>query len=88
MEFADFEIKLKKWQHFMGFTDIKLDEAVKIVREHPWEQFQYSQPAGMEPEKNEKQRHKKKKVRTLQYIDAEMDHNVIDVVNENVKKIQ
>lgn len=89
IDFADFQIKLKKWQSFMGFSDVKLDEAVKIVREHPWEQFQYSQHHGLEPEKNEKQRHKKKKVRKIPLIEAENVDGIDDNsnVSENVKRI-
>lgn len=52
----------------MGFQDVDLTEAVKVVREHPWEQFKYGQPEGMEELKNPKLRHRKKLSRHIKHI--------------------
>lgn len=65
---------------------MKLDESIAVVREHPWEQFKYSSHTGLEPEKNEKLRHKKKKVRSIKRIDPE---KMIEMDGEkvNVKQL-
>lgn len=52
----------------MGFQDLDLTEAAKVVREHPWEQFRYGQPEGMEEMKNPNLRHKKKLSRHIKRI--------------------
>lgn len=51
------------------------DEAIKIVREHPWEQFKYDQPDGMEDIKNPKLRHKKKLNRFIKRIKTDSLRN-------------
>lgn len=56
----------------MGLQDTNYEEAVKIVREHPWEQFKYGQPEGMEDLKNPKLRHKKKLNRFIKRIKTDL----------------
>lgn len=67
-DFNHFRQELENWKEFMGLSNIKLDEAVEIVRDHPWEQFRNDQPVGMETLKNPKMRHQKKLTRHVQRI--------------------
>ncbi|KAG4067709.1 hypothetical protein HA402_005481 [Bradysia odoriphaga] len=66
-DFKNFRSKLKKWKDFMGLN-VKLDEAVKIVEEHPWEQFQSVQADGAEEVKHPKLRHKQKLSRHIKRL--------------------
>lgn len=77
-------MKLEKWRKFMGLADMKLEESIEVVREHPWEQFKYSAHEGLEPEKNEKLRHKKKKIRSIKHIDP---NKMIEGEKVDVKKL-
>lgn len=67
-EVKNFQQELEKWKEFMGLNNTAVDEAVRIVRQHPWEQFTYDQPNGMEALKNPKLRHQKKLTRHIQRI--------------------
>lgn len=67
-DFTRFQQELIDWKEFMGLANAKVDEAVELVRDHPWEQFRYDQPSGMEPLKNPKLRHQKKLTRHIQRI--------------------
>ncbi|KAJ6641352.1 Pentatricopeptide repeat-containing protein 1, mitochondrial [Pseudolycoriella hygida] len=62
-----FQNKLKQWKQFMGLNK-KFDEAVDIVREHPWEQFQSVEASGMEDVKNPKLRKEKKLKRHIRRL--------------------
>ncbi len=48
--------------------DNKLDEAVRKVEEHPWEQFQSVEATGMEDVKNPKLRKEKKLSRHIKRL--------------------
>lgn len=63
--FEEFKVKLDKWRQFMGLNTKKLDEALNIVKVHPWEQFQSVEATGMEDVKNPKLRHEKKLTRHI-----------------------
>lgn len=65
--FEKFKSKYRKWREFMGL-DTKLDDAVKIVEEHPWEQFQTAEATGMEDVKNPKLRREKKLSRHIKRL--------------------
>jgi len=65
--YEKFKVKLKKWKQFMGLDKI-LDDAVKTVEEHPWEQYQSVEATGMEEIKNPKQRREKKRSRHIQRL--------------------
>jgi pentatricopeptide repeat domain-containing protein 1 len=60
--------KLNNWKDFMGLKDLKVEEAVKKVRDHPWDQFRNTQKEGFEEEKNKKLKHKKKIERYIKRI--------------------
>lgn len=65
--FAKFRLRLRKWKEFMGL-DQKLDDAVKAVQEHPWEQFQRVEATGVEDVKNPKLRKEKKLSRHIKRL--------------------
>lgn len=65
--FEKFRFKLRKWKEFMGL-DRKLDDAVKAVQEHPWEQFRSVEATGVEDVKNPKQRREKKLSRHIKRL--------------------
>lgn len=65
--FEKFKLKLRKWNEFMGL-DRKLDDAVKAVEDHPWEQFQSVEATGMEDVKNPKLRKEKKLSRHIKRL--------------------
>lgn len=65
--FEKFKLKLRKWNQFMGL-DKKLDDAVKTVEEHPWEQFQSVEATGIEDVKNPKLRKVKKVSRHIKRL--------------------
>jgi pentatricopeptide repeat domain-containing protein 1 len=70
-EYHIFLQKLENWKDVMGLKDLPVQEAVKKVREHPWEQFKQSQAVGFEAEKNQKLKHKKKMERYIRRIKVE-----------------
>lgn len=65
--YEKFKIKLRKWKEFMGL-DKKLEDNVKTVEEHPWEQFQSVEATGMEDVKNPKLRREKKLSRHIKRL--------------------
>lgn len=81
-DFHNFQQELENWKEFMSLSKINIDEAAQIVREHPWEQFRYNQPEGMEALKNPKLRHQKKLTRHIQRIKLDKLQD-----DEDVKKL-
>lgn len=67
-EFKRFCEQLEQWRVDMGLHDLTLKEQIAAVRDHPWEQFKYAQPEGVEELKNPKLRHKTKLRRHIQRI--------------------
>lgn len=49
-----FKQRLNKWKDDMGLKHIELDEARKLLKEAPWEQFQSPQADGFEQVKGQK----------------------------------
>lgn len=82
--FKEFCERLEQWRVDMGLHDLTLKEQIATVREHPWEQFKYAQPDGVEEVKNPKQRHKGKLRRHVQRIrpDQMRDDDADDSVDD------
>jgi pentatricopeptide repeat domain-containing protein 1 len=59
-EFNTFKQKLEKWKHEVGIKDLELEEAKKVLKDAPWEQFQSVQADGFEDAKGLKQQKLKK----------------------------
>lgn len=66
-DFSSYKLKLRKWKDFMGLN-VKMEEAVKIVQDHPWEQFQSVQADGVEDVKHTKLRRKQKLSRDIKRL--------------------
>lgn len=61
-DFNHFKQQLEKWKESMGLKDLELEEAKKILKEAPWNQFQATQADGYEdPKSLRKQKEKKLK---------------------------
>lgn len=72
--FFQFSREYKRWQKRTGLYGLQLDEAVKMIQEHPWKQFKESQPEGEENVKNSKKMHLRKKGHLLhKFRDAKLD---------------
>lgn len=56
----NFEQCLENWKEAMGLKDLKLEEAKKILKDAPWNQYQTTQANGFEEPKNQKLQKKKK----------------------------
>uniref|UniRef100_A0A182SG24 PROP1-like PPR domain-containing protein n=1 Tax=Anopheles maculatus TaxID=74869 RepID=A0A182SG24_9DIPT len=70
-EYNRYRMQLDAWREHMGLQGLALDQALGIVREHPWEQFKQSQPDGFEAVKNPKLRHARKKQHSIRRVDVE-----------------
>ncbi|XP_062549743.1 pentatricopeptide repeat-containing protein 1, mitochondrial [Armigeres subalbatus] len=71
LEYNRYKLKLEYWMDHMGLKGLSLDNAVGVVREHPWEQYKQSQAEGYEATKNPKLRHEKKKRHSIRKIKVE-----------------
>lgn len=49
-----FRLKFEKWMNEMGMKDLELEDARKLLKEAPWEQFQEVQADGYEDPKGQK----------------------------------
>uniref|UniRef100_A0A6E8VNZ1 PROP1-like PPR domain-containing protein n=1 Tax=Anopheles coluzzii TaxID=1518534 RepID=A0A6E8VNZ1_ANOCL len=70
-EYNRYRMQLDAWREHMGLQGLALDQALGIVREHPWEQFKEPQAEGYEAVKNPKLRHKRKKQHSIRRVDVE-----------------
>ena len=70
-EYNRYRMQLDAWREHMGLQGLALDQALGIVREHPWEQFKEPQAVGYEAVKNPKLRHKRKKQHSIRRVDVE-----------------
>uniref|UniRef100_A0A182PJT2 PROP1-like PPR domain-containing protein n=1 Tax=Anopheles epiroticus TaxID=199890 RepID=A0A182PJT2_9DIPT len=70
-EYNPYRMQLDAWREHMGLQGLALDQALGIVREHPWEQFKQPQPDGFEAVKNPKLRHKRKKQHSIRRVDVD-----------------
>lgn len=52
----------------MGLQNLDLNQAIEIVRDHPWDQFRHAQADGKEEVKHSKLRLQKKLSRHIQRI--------------------
>lgn len=59
-DYNNFKQRLETWKEEMGLVDLELDEAKKILKEAPWEQFQQTQAEGYEAPKGAKLQNKSK----------------------------
>lgn len=64
-DFNIFKQKLSSWQNSMGLADLEFEEAKKLLKDAPWEQFQTVQAEGFEDTKGLKQQRLKKTKRYL-----------------------
>uniref|UniRef100_A0A182WHN6 PROP1-like PPR domain-containing protein n=1 Tax=Anopheles minimus TaxID=112268 RepID=A0A182WHN6_9DIPT len=71
MEYNRYRMHLDAWREHMGLQGLALDQALGIVRDHPWEQFKQPQPDGFEAVKNPKLRHKRKKQHSIRKVDVD-----------------
>uniref|UniRef100_A0A182Q6L1 PROP1-like PPR domain-containing protein n=1 Tax=Anopheles farauti TaxID=69004 RepID=A0A182Q6L1_9DIPT len=71
MEYNRYRMHLDAWREHMGLQGLALDQALGIVRDHPWEQFKERQADGFEAVKNPKQRHKRKKQHSIRRVDVD-----------------
>ncbi|XP_053674536.1 pentatricopeptide repeat-containing protein 1, mitochondrial [Anopheles nili] len=71
MEYNRYRMQLDAWREHMGLHGLALDQALGIVREHPWEQFKQRQEDGFEAVKNPKLRHKRKKQHFIRKVDLD-----------------
>uniref|UniRef100_A0A182NKG0 PROP1-like PPR domain-containing protein n=1 Tax=Anopheles dirus TaxID=7168 RepID=A0A182NKG0_9DIPT len=71
MEYNRYRMHLDAWREQMGLQGLALDQALGIVRDHPWEQFKERQADGFEAVKNPKLRHKRKKQHTIRRVDVD-----------------
>uniref|UniRef100_A0AAG5D7T7 PROP1-like PPR domain-containing protein n=1 Tax=Anopheles atroparvus TaxID=41427 RepID=A0AAG5D7T7_ANOAO len=71
MEYNRYRMQLDAWREHMGLQGLAMDQALGIVREHPWEQFKEPQADGFEKTKNPKLRHKRKKQHSIRKIDVD-----------------
>ncbi|XP_052873607.1 pentatricopeptide repeat-containing protein 1, mitochondrial [Anopheles cruzii] len=86
MEYNRYRMQLDAWREHMGLHGLALDQALGIVRSHPWEQFKEPQAAGYENVKNLKLRHKKKKLHYIQKIDLDAISSGEEKNNAGTKK--
>ncbi|XP_050072855.1 pentatricopeptide repeat-containing protein 1, mitochondrial [Anopheles maculipalpis] len=70
-EYNRYRMQLDAWREQMGLHGLALDQALGIVRDHPWEQFNQPQPDGFEAVKNPKLRHARKKQHSIRRVDVE-----------------
>ncbi|XP_049298048.1 pentatricopeptide repeat-containing protein 1, mitochondrial [Anopheles funestus] len=89
MEYNRYRMHMDAWREHMGLQGLALDQALGIVREHPWEQFKQPQPDGFEAVKNPKLRHKRKKHHSIRKVDVDAigDDDDRDVRDEVHKKV-
>ncbi|XP_058125991.1 pentatricopeptide repeat-containing protein 1, mitochondrial [Anopheles ziemanni] len=71
MEYNRYRMQLDAWREHMGLQGLALDQALGIVREHPWEQFKEPQAEGFEKTKNPKLRHKHKRQHSIRKVDVD-----------------
>lgn len=71
LDYNRYKLKLESWMDHMGLKGLGLDDAVGVVRQHPWEQFKEPQAEGYEATKNPKLRHQKKKQHSIRKIKVE-----------------
>lgn len=74
LDLHHFNQKLINWKQDMGLED--LEQAKKLVKEHPWDQFKETQTSGYEDVKNQKLRMKKKKFHNLKKIMTEEESEI------------
>lgn len=67
-EFNNFEQRIDNWKEDIGIKDLQLEEATRLLKNAPWEQFQTHQTEGFESEKNQKLRKQKKIKRYISRI--------------------
>lgn len=53
-DYNAFKLRLDRWKDEMGLKDLELEEAKKLLKEAPWEQFQSVQADGYEEAKGQK----------------------------------
>ncbi|XP_058054642.1 pentatricopeptide repeat-containing protein 1, mitochondrial [Anopheles bellator] len=85
-EYNRYRIHLEAWREHKGLHGLALNQALGIVRSHPWAQFKEPQAAGYEEVKNPKLRHKKKKLHYIQKIDLDAISNGEEKNNAETKK--
>ncbi|XP_053665356.1 pentatricopeptide repeat-containing protein 1, mitochondrial [Anopheles marshallii] len=96
MEYNRYRMHLDAWREHMGLQGLALDQALGIVREHPWEQFKQSQPDGFEAVKNPKLRHKRKKQHSIRKVDVDAiadddddgDDGLLKKVEDQTKEVR
>uniref|UniRef100_A0A182MB69 PROP1-like PPR domain-containing protein n=1 Tax=Anopheles culicifacies TaxID=139723 RepID=A0A182MB69_9DIPT len=92
MEYNRYRMQLDAWQEHMGLQGLALDQALGIVREHPWEQFKQPQPDGFEAVKNPKLRHKRKKLHSIRKVDvdaiADDDDGLRKTIDDEAKEVR
>lgn len=84
-----------QWQEQMGIHKLPLDDAKKMVKEHPWNQFKENERDGAEAVKNSKLRHywprqhglKKLSPKQLQTIHEPNEHKIEKSNDKSKKKI-
>jgi pentatricopeptide repeat domain-containing protein 1 len=52
-DFSNFKVRLENWKKEVGLNGLELDEAKKILKDAPWEQFQTTQADGFETPKGQ-----------------------------------
>lgn len=67
-DFNSFKQKLENWKESVGLKNLEFEEAKKILKEAPWEQFQSVQADGYEDPKAMKQRKMTKLKRNISRI--------------------
>uniref|UniRef100_A0A182JX20 PROP1-like PPR domain-containing protein n=1 Tax=Anopheles christyi TaxID=43041 RepID=A0A182JX20_9DIPT len=92
-EYNRYRMQLDAWREHMGLQGLALDQALGIVREHPWEQFKQPQPDGFEAVKNPKLRHKRKKQHSIRRVDVEAiadddEERVDGTVRDETKEVK
>ncbi|XP_052896229.1 pentatricopeptide repeat-containing protein 1, mitochondrial [Anopheles moucheti] len=88
LEYNRYRMHLDAWREYMGLQGLALDQALGIVREHPWEQFKQPQPDGFEAVKNPKLRHKRKKQHSIRKVDVDAIADDDDDNDGVLKKVE